>query len=134
MVKMQPGVGLAIGLIVAHLAVNIFHGLAHQRLAIEISPAEKVFVVVVILIAPLLAGVLLLLKTQRKGAWLLVISMAGALIFGIYKHFIAPGPDHAFGLPYSAWALVFQVTAVLLVVTEATGCWAGIRILTQENS
>jgi len=131
---MQSGVGLAIGLIVAHLAVNVFHGLAHQRLAIEISSAENVFVVLVILIAPLVAGVLLLLKTWRMGAWLLVVSMAGALVFGIYKHFMAPGPDHALGLPYSGWALVFQITTVLLVVTEATGCWAGIRILSRENS
>ena len=126
---MQGGVGFAITVIVVHLAVNIVHGLAHQRLAIEISPAEKIFVVVVILIAPLVAGVLLLLKSRWIGAWLLAVSMAGALIFGIYKHFVAAGPDNALGLPYSVWALVFQVTAVLLVVTEAAGCWAGIRIL-----
>ena len=132
--KIQPGAGLAIAIIVAHLAVNVLHGLAHQRLAIEISPGEKLFVTAVILIAPLVAGVLLLLKTWRVGAWLLVVSMAGALIFGIYKHFIAPGPDHAFGLHSSAWALVFQITAVLLVVTEATGCWAGMQILREENS
>ncbi len=121
-------------MIVAHLVVNVLHGLAHQRLAIEISPSEKVFVVLVILIAPLVAGVLLLLKAYRVGAWVLVVSMAGALIFGIDKHFITPGPDHALGLPYSAWALVFQVTAVLLVVTEAVGCWAGIQVLIQEKS
>jgi hypothetical protein len=131
---MQKGVSFAIVTIVAHLAVNVFHGLAHQRLAIEISPAENIFVVLVILIAPVVAGVLLPLKTRRMGAWLLVVSMAGALVFGIYKHFIAPGPDHAFGLSYSAWALVFQVTAILLVVTEATGCWAGIQVLQRENS
>jgi hypothetical protein len=131
---MQRGVGFAIAMIVAHLAVNVFHGLAHQRLAIEISAPENVFVVLVILIAPIVAGVLLLLKTWRMGAWLLLVSMAGALVFGIYEHFIAPGPDHAFGLPYSKWALVFQITAVLLVVTEATGCWAGIQVLQRENS
>ena len=131
---MQRGVGFAIAMIIAHLAVNIFHGLAHGHLAIEISPAEKVFVVVVILIAPLFAGVLLLLKAWRMGAWLLVVSMAGALIFGVYKHFVAAGPDLAFGLLHSAWALVFQVSAVLLVVTEAGGCWAGFRILSRENS
>jgi hypothetical protein len=131
---MQRGVGFAIAVIVAHLAVNIVHGLAHERLAIEISPAEKVFVVVVILIAPLIAGVLLLLKSLQTGAWLLLVSMAGALIFGIYKHFIAAGPDHALGLPYTAWALVFQVSVLLLAVTEAGGCWAGFRILSRENS
>ena len=130
----RASIGLAIAMIVAHFAVNVFHGLAHQRLAIEISPAEKVFVVVVILIAPLVAGVLLLLRVRRMGAWLLVVSMAGALVFGIYKHFIAAGSDHAFGLPYSKWALVFQTTAILLVLTEAVGCWAGIRILSRENS
>jgi hypothetical protein len=129
---MQRGVGFAIAMIVVHLAVNVLHGVAHQRLAIEISPAENVFVVLVILIAPLVAGGLLLLKAYRLGAWLLVVSMAGALVFGIYKHFIAPGPDHAFGLPYSEWALVFQATAILLVATEAVGCWAGIQILGRE--
>jgi hypothetical protein len=131
---MRGSIGFAIAMIVAHFAVNAFHGLAHQRLAIAISPAEKVFVVVVILIAPPVAGVLLLLRVRRMGAWLLVVSMVGALVFGIYKHFIAPGPDHAFGLPRGEWALVFQATAILLVLTEAVGCWAGIRILSRENS
>lgn len=130
---MRRGVGFAIATIVVHLAVNVLHGLAHQRLAIEISPAENVFVVLVILIAPLVAGVLLLTRAYRLGAWVLVVSMAGGLAFGIYKHFMAAGPDHAFGLPHSEWALVFQVTAVLLVLTEALGCWAGIQVLSREN-
>jgi hypothetical protein len=131
---MQRGVGFAIAIVVAHLAVNLFHGWAHERLAIEISPAEKVFVVVVILVAPIIAGVLLLLRARRMGAWLLAVSMAGALAFGIYKHFVAAGPDRALSLPYSGWAVVFQVSAVLLVVTEAAGCWAGFRILRRQNS
>jgi hypothetical protein len=125
---MKNPVRFAIWIIVAHLVLNYFHGAAHRALAIGITPAERRYVVIVILFAPVVAGVLLLLKARRAGGWLLAAAMAGSLAFSVYKHFIAAGPDNAFSLAPSAWGALFQITAVLLAVVEALGCWAGIRL------
>ena len=49
--------------------------------------------------------------------------MAGSLLFAGYHHFVLHGPDHILEAPHGAWLPVFQVTAVLLLVLEAFGCW-----------
>src|SRR5574342_362227 len=81
------------GIVVAHLLVTIVHGLAHSRLRIELSPAGRLFVIVVIILSPLVAGIVLWTSRQRTGLGLLTLSMAASLLFGLYKHFVAMGPD-----------------------------------------
>lgn len=84
------------------------------------------------MLAPLAAGLLLWKRMKTAGALLLAASMAGSLIFGVYNHFVALSPDHVSHvglLPQKFWALIFQITAVLLVLIEATGIWAGMRTL-----
>ena len=54
--------------------------------------------------------------------------MAGALVFGVYNHFVASSPDHVSHVAVVAsggWVIVFQVTAALLVIIEAFGCLVG---------
>ncbi len=83
------------------------------------------YVGLVIVVAPLIAGVLLLLKRLRAGGALLGVSMAGSLLFGVYFHFIFSSPDHVSHQPAAGWGLVFMATSVLLAVTDILGCWAG---------
>ena len=130
---MRSRVRLAIALVLLHLAINILHGAAHQHLAIGLSRNEVLFVWIVILAAPLVAAALLITKWRRAGGWMLAISMGGALVFGVDKHFIAGGIDNAFGVATGMWGMTFQVTAFLLAVIEAVGCWVGITA-TQEKS
>ena len=61
----------ALAIIVAHLAVVVLHGAAHRRLDVALSSSQIVFVVVVIVIAPLMAGILIGVKLHRAGAALL---------------------------------------------------------------
>ncbi len=131
----MPGaVRFALAMILAHVVVQFFHGAAHGRLGIGLSAAEKLFVGIVIFIAPLLAGILLAMKLHRAGAALLVVSMAGSFLFGVYKHFVAAGLDNVASHPFRGWGLTFQATAVLLGLTEALGCWAGVQVLKRGSS
>jgi hypothetical protein len=120
---------VVLAVILVHLAVNVVHGLAHTSLHIALTRTQQVFVLAVILAAPLLAGILLLCKAQRAGALLLLFSMAGSLLFGAYNHFVAIGADNALHVASGPWSTAFQVTSALLIVTELLGCWAGFALL-----
>ncbi len=120
---------LAIGIIVLHLLVNLLHGAAHWHFGIPLALWQQVFIVVVIFTAPLAAGGLLLARRLRAGAWLLLVSMAGALLFGVDFHFLLLGPDHVSTVDPQAWGFLFQITAFLLAVTEAWGVSVSFRLV-----
>ncbi len=123
---MPKGVRFAIGVILAHAAIVMAHGAAHLHLIISLSSSQRLFVNVVIVIAPLVAAILLWRRFLRAGALLLTISMAGSLAFGVYYHFVLSGPDNVSSMPQGTWGIVFQVSAVLLALTEGMGCAGGI--------
>ena len=114
-------------IVVAHLLVNIAHGLAHHELRVAL-PATM-FVILVVLIAPLLAMGLLWTAEKRLGLMLLSLSMSGSFLFGLYHHFLAMGPDHVNSQPWSPWGLAFGLTAYALLITEAIGTYTGIHFL-----
>jgi hypothetical protein len=121
-----------LAIIVVHAIVGSLHATAHQILGIQLSQAQLIYIVVIIMLAPLAAGILFLKRLKTEGAALLVCSMAGSLIFGVFNHFVMNTPDHVShvaALPQKSWAIVFQITAVLLALTEAFGIWAGMRAL-----
>lgn len=118
--------------VIVHAAVSTLHGAAHKILGVSLTMFQSLFVIVVIAAAPLLAGVLLWKKTSEAGAVMLLISMAGALVFGVYYHFVAISPDHVShvaALSQSLWVPVFQVTAFLLAPIEALGVAAAVLLL-----
>ena len=116
-------------IVLFHLLVNMLHGAAHQRLHIGLTSAETLFVIAVILAAPLVAMILLWTSHERLGLILLALAMAGALVFGLYHHFLEPGPDHVGEQAAGPWATTFAVTSYLLIVTEAIGAYVGLRFL-----
>jgi hypothetical protein len=81
-------------LVAIHLAVNLWHGNAHTELGIALPPGKNVFVIVVILIAPLIAAALLWTRYVLVGLWMFFLSMLGALLFGAYHHYILVSPDN----------------------------------------
>lgn len=111
--------------VLAHAVVAGEHGAAHRRLGVELSAFQKEFVLFVIVIAPLVALVLLWTRASRAGGALLLGSMAAALLFGAYHHFLLAGPDHVLHLPPGSAQTSFRATAVLLLITEGFGSWAG---------
>jgi hypothetical protein len=129
---MSSGVGAgrrwAVAIVLVHAVVALVHGAAHAALGIVPSPPAQAFIVLVIGLGPLLAVVLMRFAGDDAGGAALAATMAGALVFGLWNHFAIPSPDHVGHVAGGAWGRVFQVTAVLLAVTEAAGTWVGLRV------
>jgi hypothetical protein len=116
-------------IVVAHLLVNIAHGFAHRELRVGLTPAGSFFVIVVVLLLPLVAMVVVWTNKKRAGLLLLSCSMFGALVFGLYHHFLAADPDHVHSQPSNSWGNIFALTAYALFLTEALGTYVGVHYL-----
>jgi hypothetical protein len=79
----------------------------------------------VINLLPLLAAVLIW-RRKRIGFLLLLFSMAGSFLFGLFYHFIAAGPDNVASLTSHPWSNTFKWSAYLLALTEAAGFFIGL--------
>lgn len=112
--------GLLVLVVLAHLVVTVLHGRAHTGAVVPLSTVANLFVLSVIVVAPLVGAVVLWFFSIEGGAWLLALSLAASLIFGVVNHFIVESPDHVARIA-SEWKGLFTVTAVLLALTEALG-------------
>jgi hypothetical protein len=122
----------AILVVLAHTIVNGLHGIAHQQAEVSISDLQFAYVFLVILVAPIAAAVMLSFnrpkKMQRGGAWLLLVSMLGSLLFGFAYHIVLPSSDNIFTVmqgPSLNNAIFFTSTAILLVMIDGLGSWIG---------
>lgn len=111
--------------VLIHAVIAALHGAAHTELGIQMTAAENAFINSVIVAAPIVAAILLWTRFARAGAILLALSMAGALLFGGYHHYVAISPDHVAHLPPGTLQGQFRATAALLVVSEAIGVGVG---------
>ena len=111
--------------VLGHLAVTVAHGAAHNGGHVGLGRASGLFVLIVIVIAPL-AGLLLAFRWPRAGGAVVAASMAGALVFGLVNHFVVISPDHISQV-VPEWRALFSTTAVLLLLTEAAGTGVGLR-------
>ncbi len=112
----MPGIAI----VVLHALIVVPHGVAHSTLRIDMNLWQNVYILIVINLLPLLAAVLIWRRT-RIGFLMLLLSMAGSLLFGGFYHFIAAGPDNVASLTTHPWTHTFQLTAWLLALTEAAG-------------
>ena len=126
---MNQSAKYATAIVVAHLLVNIAHGLAHRELHVGLPLGGSVFVIVVVLVCPLLAMTLVWTTTKGFGLILLTLSMLGSFLFGLYHHLLAAGPDQVRSQPVSPWGFAFVLTAYGLLITEAIGAYIGIHFL-----
>ena len=67
----------ATAIVVAHLLVNIVHGLANRELRVGLAPLDSIVVIVVVLLFPLIARGLLWTAKKRPGFILLSLSLFG---------------------------------------------------------
>ena len=116
---------LGIAIVILHLLINIPHGMAHSNLHIQMNLWQNVYILVVIILLPLLAAVLIW-RRKRTGFVLLLFSMAGSFLFGVFYHFIAAGPDNVASLMSHPWSNTFKSSAYLLALTEAVGFFIGL--------
>ena len=112
--------------VLAHLVVSIVHGCAHERLVVGLSNWQNIYVMTVIVVAPLIAMALIWTRYAHSGLVLLVISMAGSLIFGVAYHYVVISPDHVSHIPPGDAQGLFRMTALLLVLTEVFGVAVGL--------
>jgi cytochrome bd-type quinol oxidase subunit 2 len=112
--------------VLAHLLVSLVHGYAHTELGVGLSAWQNWYVLIVITVAPLVALTLVWTRHRRFGFLLLMVSMAGSLIFGGYYHYVFVSPDHVSHLPPGNSQGLFRLTALILVITEALGLFIGI--------
>jgi hypothetical protein len=113
-------------IVVLHLVLSIVHGGVHDGAHVPLSRAGNLFVFIVILGGPL-AGLSLLWRSGRAGAWLIAVTMAASLVFGLTNHFVLPGPDHVAQVARQ-WRPAFAGTAVLLALTEALAAGLAFRV------
>ncbi len=117
-------------LVILHLALNAAHGLAHARAKVFLSTASTLFVVTVILIAPIVGLIVQRAFHPRAGDIIIAVSFAGAFVFGLANHFLIHGADHVNQITEPQRAL-FGITAASLAATEFFGAtlafWCAIR-------
>lgn len=113
----------------AHLIVVLLHGQAHTRLGVGLSNWQQLYVLAVIVIAPLVAFALSFTQYAGDGLWLLLASMLGSLIFGACYHYIIISSDHVAHLPTGDARDLFRVTALLLLITETFGVVVAAMVL-----
>src|SRR5437868_13872957 len=94
MVMSSPIRFLGVALILVHLAISTFHGLTHQAAMVALTPFGYVYVLLVITVAPLVAGGLLFSRWAKMGGLLLALSMLGSFVFGGWYHFLSATNDN----------------------------------------
>jgi hypothetical protein len=128
------GAGAALAaLVFAHLAVAVVHGQAHQGAAVALTLAGNLFVLLVIIVGPVAGFVWRWFGNRRGGDWLIAVTMAGSLVFGVVNHFLVKSPDQVSQVD-PAWRGLFGVTAVLLAVTEVLGAGVGAWLALRSDS
>ena len=116
---------LGISIVILHAVITIPHGMAHSNLHIQMNLWQNIYILLVINVLPLLAAVLIW-RRKQIGFLLLLFSMAGSFIFGVFYHFIAAGPDNVASLTTHPWTNTFKWSADLLALTEAAGFFIGL--------
>jgi len=127
---------IALVVVAIHFFVVVLHSIAHQLLSVNASPAQLAFIVPVIILAPVVAGVMLP-KFERFGTVLLTASMIGSFVFGVYYHFIAETIDHVAHvaqLEPHFWSQMFVATSYLLAISELLGAIVGILLLMRTST
>jgi hypothetical protein len=117
--------------VIAHLAISVLHGSAHAQAHIPMSRPANAFVFVVILAGPLI-GLAWTWYSKRMGAWLIGVTMAASLVFGVVNHFVLATPDHVSHVD-PRWQPLFAATAVLLAITEALGSGLAFRLVRERR-
>jgi hypothetical protein len=115
-------------IILAHLAVVMVHGISHMGAGVTLDLFGNLYVLVVIILAPLVAAILLYKVSLSSGGWLMTLSMAGSLCFGVLYHFLFAGIDNVMEVQGS-WHMLFLSSAVAVAVTELIGILWGVRVL-----
>ena len=124
------------GLVTIHLAASLWHGSAHNQLSIDLPPEKTIFILVVILLAPIVAAGLVWTRFTSLGLWVFFLSMLGALLFGAYHHYVLVSPDNIGHLPAGSPESHSQFTtsAAVIALLELTSALYGAACLGSQHA
>ena len=129
-------------IVVLHVLISLVHGIAHQRVPVDLTAWQGVFVAVVVVISPV-AGIVVRARGRwRTGTLVTAVSMLASVVFGTLYHFVLGGDDNVrlhgawnASAHHSLWAWVFTVSAVLVVASELVGAVvAGLALAAPVNN
>ena len=119
------------------VAMHFMVVLWHLVVLIRVQPSFPMLgglALVLINLLPI-AGVVAFAKGANKlAATLVVIPLSVALVIGGYTHFLSSGSDNVLRMPPHGLTLEMQISASLLAVLEALGCWLGVKMLTRHDA
>lgn len=119
--------------VAAHFAVVLWHLVVLLRADPGFPMLGGVMLVLINLLP--IAGVVAFAKGANKlAASLIVIPLAVALFIGGYTHFLSSGSENVLRMPSSGLTLEMQISAALLAVLEALGCWLGVKMLSRRRA
>jgi hypothetical protein len=110
-----------------HAAVTVVHAAAHVGAGVQTSLPALLYIWLIIIIGPIAGWWLVRSGRVCVGCGVIGACMTGALIFGALNHFVWPGVDRVDMIAVGVWRAPFQVTAVLLALTEALGAIAALH-------
>jgi hypothetical protein len=112
--------------VIVHLVASLWHGSAHTHLGIELSTQQTLFVYLVIIIVPVIAGVLVWTRYASIGLWVFFLAMLGSFLFGVYHHYVLVSPDNISHLPPGtpqALSLFVTSAAVIALIELAAALY-----------
>ena len=110
--------------VIVHLVASLWHGSAHTHLGIELSTQQTLFIYLVIIIAPVIAGILVWTRYVSISLWVFFLAMLGSLLFGVYHHYVLVSPDNIShlppGTPQALSRFVISAAVIALIELAAT--------------
>ena len=131
--RISPSEALLAALVVVHLGVSVVHAIAHVRAPAVLSHAALSFVITIVLVGPIVGLIMQRTAYPRGGAWVIAATLAGAFWFGLISHFLILGSDNITHVP-EIWRALFEMTAVLLAVTEFVGSGVAVWCAKREGT
>lgn len=116
---------LLLAIVIVHLLVASWHGMAHLQVPVPLTTLQRLFVGIVITVMPLVGAGMLWTARLRTAAAIIALSMLGSLIFGVVNHYVLHSPDHVTEVPEHPWRQSFVLSAALVALTELLGTLLG---------
>lgn len=107
-------------LFLAQAGANAYHGWSHWQSSVPTTPAQQVFIAIVIAALPIVAAGLVLFGKRGIGYALFAMAMLAGFVFGVIFHFVLDTPD-LYANVHGPGAGHFSVSAVLLAITQLLG-------------
>lgn len=107
--------------VLTHALLAGWHGLAHIKVPVALSPPQGAFVALVVMLLPVVGSALSFTRYRVQGAALVCLAMGAALAFGLAYHYLVASPDNVASVAPGPWHDHFIQSALAVLVSEALG-------------